>query len=211
MREFQDALLNDPDLVFDSKPFTVRVPSSRRAYEFTHNQPVHVQTLLPFNAQDKKDEFSPALEAIIKWISGGPNGDLCRETAIYGVVQLKMEDFSAQIADFSVFAAASDEAEKKAQKEYEKARKDFMSKSKAALEIAQQMADRKVREALKITHHNITKQWDTLKQDGKGHYSPSIAEAVGAHILQAEIDKASKQKTEMVQRFMKTAEQSIIM
>lgn len=212
MRQYQDQCLENPDIVYNKESFLVTIPTSTRSYVFEHNKPVTPQSLFPAERGKKTDEFSHNLETVVKWITGGPDGMRSHETDIYGVVQIQMEDFSSQIVDFSSLAAVGTEkSEKESVKEYENARKNFMKKANAAMTMAQEIADTRVRRALKISHENLVKQWDALQQDGKGKYAPSIAEAVGAQILHKEIDKAGQKKREMVERFVKIAENTVIM
>ncbi len=78
--------------------------------------------------------------------------------------------------------------------------KDLLKKTKDGMKAARELADGRVRRALKITHSNLVKQFETLRTEGKGVYTPSVAEAVGAHILAAEIESSGANRRKMFER-----------
>lgn len=211
--------MENPDFVFtpweevyeegyegEKRAFQVIVPSGSRSFVFEHNKPIHFASLVPRNPNQKKDEYSPDVDAIVKWITGGPDGMRMPETDIYGVVQLSIDDLSNQIVEFAALADEGKEASiKKAKSEYKNAEQNFLKKVEESRRKAAVIADTKVKRALRTTHVNLMKQWEILEQDGKGRYLPSTAEALGTYILGKEIDKAGQKKKEMVERFMKTA------
>lgn len=201
--------MEKPDFVFENTPFKVIVPSPNGAFIFEHLKPVSHLALR--NDKRKRDEFYSDIEAAVKWITGGPDGMRSHETDIYGVVQLQIEDISNQIIDMAALAdKGTEDSQKKAQAEFKALRDAHLQRAKGALDRARDIADARVKRALRVTHQNLIKQWEIMQQDGKGRYSPSIAEAVGAHILSSEIDKASEKKKEMVDRFVQIAKNTVI-
>jgi hypothetical protein len=203
--------MDDLDFALKSVPFTVIIPAGTRSFRFEHNKPVSHLSLLSGEGR-KKDEFSADLDAIVRWVTGGEDGMRNHETDIYGVVQLKMEDLSSQIFDIATLTESDTESDnKRAQQEFKALKDAHVKKTKKALTEAQEMADSRVKRALRITHNNLMKQWEVMQQDGKGKYTPSIAEAVGAHVLAQEMEKAGAKRKEMVERLMQVANNTVIM
>lgn len=181
-----------PEHVFKSVPFVVRVPRSAGDIMMEHNKPVHKSKLLPVTPGRKRDEFSNGeSETLFEWITGGPDGDKCEETDIYGIVQLAVDlDVGSAIVDVASLAqGGTEDSEKKAAKTYQDLQRELVKSTKAALIKARDLADWRVKRAVKITHENLMKQYETMRQDGKGVYSPSVAEAIGAYIIREEVEK----------------------
>lgn len=203
--------MEKPEVVFEEVAFKVIVPSAVGSFVFHHNKPVPHTSLRPTDKR-KRDEFTSDIEAAVKWITGGADGMRSHETDIYGVVVLNIEDISNQIVDMAAMSdMGTEDAQKKAQAEFKALRDAHLKKAKASLAAAREIADARVKRALRVTHQNLIKQWEAMQQDGKGRYSPSVAEAVGAFILSKEIDKASAKKKEMVDRFVEIAKNTVVM
>src|SRR5690606_14948917 len=81
---------------------------------------------------------------------------------------------------------------KEAVAEMRNTQKQYIESMRSATKQARELADQRVKRALRITHANLVKQWDLLAQDGKQPYTPSIAEYVGGHILKSELEKVTK-------------------
>lgn len=202
--------MNDPEYALKSIPFQVRIPTSTGAFIFEHNKP-RVHTSLLTHDKRQRDEFTTDLESVVQWITGGASGMRSHETDIYGVVQLNMEDISSELVDIASLTESDTETDnKKVQAEMKAIRDRQVKRTKDALVVARELADTRVKKALRITHNNLVKQWEIMAQDGKGKYTPSIAEAVGAHILHQEIEKAGAKKREMVDRLLKVVENTVI-
>lgn len=212
MRKYQEIVLDKPELVFENDKFELTIPSaSVGGYKFEHLKPRSAHTLLSHDSR-KRDEWSPSLEAIVHFITGGDDGMRSQETDIYGVVQLKMEDISSQIIDIATLTqTGTEQDEKKAAAEFKALRDNHLKKASKALQSARELADERVKRALLMTHTNLVKQWDVLQQEGKGRYTPSIAEAVGAHILKDQVEKASAKKREMVERMSSIVNNTVVM
>lgn len=215
--------MENPNFVFspyadDEKktPLFIRVPNASGAMIFEHNKPVLPAKLFAArlkNRTQKEMEYAMGeVEATVFWLTGGEQGDRSHETDIYGVVHLPMEDLSSTLLDMATLTESDSEADnKKAAQAYRDLQRAHIEKTKKSLKIAQEIAESRVRRALKDTHVNLLKQWETMHTQGMGKYSPSIAEAVGAHILAAELEKAADKKKEMIERFQKVAAQTSIM
>lgn len=203
--------MKSPKFIFDTTPFEVIVPSGTRSYVFTHAKPVIDTSLIHRPVGQKVDEFSRNLETVVRWLTGGADGMRNPETDIYGIVELRMENFANEIAEMAQHAVtSSEEVENETIRDFRARQKDFRSKAKQAFEHARAIADEKVKRQLRTTYRNLIKQWDVLDQDGKGRYAPSTTEALSAEILMAEIEAAGAQKKEMVDRFMKAVNNSSI-
>lgn len=215
MREFQTLCEDNPDLVFDQTPFKVIIQNNWRSWEFEHLKPVPADMLIdrtyPDGTPRKKDEFTTSVDDIVQWISGGPDGMRSKETDIYGVVQFEAgAEIAQNVLDLYSRIESGKISEDKAVQEIKAFHKGNKKKNEEALQGAREIADNKVRRALKMTHNNLHRQWEILNQEGKGKYAPSIAELVGAHILKAELDKASQRRTKAMEGFMENMKSVII-
>lgn len=203
MRRYQRECEENPDFVFDDKAFDILIPRGSGSIVMTHNKPVLTQKLMPSQHNKLNDDFNAGeLESLVLWLTGGPNGMQSEETDVYGVVELKVNlDVGSAIVDVaSLSEQDSEESKKKAAKEYQDLQKSLVGATRQAMKEAKELADERVKRAIRITHMNLMRQYETLKQDGKGVYAPSVAEAVGAHILAAELDKAGANRKKMVER-----------
>lgn len=213
MREWISRCEENPELVFEPVPFKVIIPRSFGAIVMEHNKPMHTSKLFPKQAQRKQDEhMRDEIDALVQWLTGGPEGTRSEETDIYGVVSLDVDlDIGSQIVDIATLTEADTETgNKKAKKAYEDMQKVLLDRTKGAIERARELADARVRRAMKITHQNLIKQYETLRTEGKGVYSPSVAEAIGAHVLMAELEKASSKKRSMVEKFTKVMNETTV-
>lgn len=181
----------------------------------THNKPVRTSHLMPVQKNKINDSFNAGeLESLVEWLTGGEDGKRSEETDIYGVVTLKVDmDISSTLVDIAQLAdeGSSDANTKKAMKDFQDLQKELINQTKGSLVLAREMADERVKRALRVTHMNLMKQYETMKSQGMGVYAPSIAEAVGAHILAAEIDKASETKARMVNRLSEIMNRTTIL
>jgi hypothetical protein len=76
-----------------------------------------------------------------------------------------------------------------------------MNKSiEAAHAKARKIADERVKRALKQMYSNLQRQWEINQEAGVGRHMPSNTEALGAHILQAEIQKSTESRQKMIQK-----------
>lgn len=212
MREWHARIEEEPDLVFADVPFTVTVPRTSGALVFEHNKPVHINNILPKQPSRKKDEYLvDDVEVVINWLTGGVTGDRSEETDIYGVVGLDLDmDISAALADIVTIADNDGESSKKAIKNFDDMQKALKAKAKTAHIEAQKLADSRVRRAIEITHINLKKSFEAMNTQGLRPYTPSVAEAVGAHILAKAIDESGKRRREMLERMNKVLQQTVV-
>lgn len=206
MPEWHRECEKNPDIVFDEKvDFHIMVPRSGGSLTFYHRKPVAIQKVIPPQPQRKKDEYiTDDFEGTIYWLIGGEDGNRSEETDIYGVVALNLDmDISAALADVAQIVESEGESAKKAQKNYQDLQKTLVSQTKNAIKEAREKADERVRRAMRITHVNLVRQFETLRTDGKGVYTPSVAEAVGAHVLASEIEASGAPRRAMFERMTK--------
>lgn len=211
MPEWHDILEGDPALIFDEKPFEVRIPRAFGGLTFTHNKPVHVNKVVPVypGRRLNNENVIDDLEGLIFWLTGGPDGMRSNETDIYGVVHLDLDmDVSGALSDIAMFDEKDKEAKKAAFKSYEEIQRELIKNTQSAIKKARELADQRVKRAMKFTHQNLLKQYETLKQDGKGIYAPSTAEAVGAFVLKSELDKASENRRKMFDSFTQNMQET---
>ncbi len=203
----------EPNIVLDPKvEFEVVIPRTNGALRLWHNKPVHVSKLEPYTPNREKDEYLvDDLDGLVLWLCGGEDGKSNEETDIYGVVGLNIDmDLSSAIADVALFEEADPKAQATAAKKYQDIQKALVSKTKTALNDARELADYRVKRAMKNTHVNLMKQYETMRTEGKGVYAPSVAEAVGAFVLKTEIEKSGANRRKMVEMLAATMNETTI-
>lgn len=176
-------------------PFSVLIPRTLGSITMTHNKPYHISKILPVNPNRKNDDNNPnELQNAVEWLAGSEDGRPSEETAIYGVVRLKVDlDVASAIIDISQM---NDE---KAMANYRDLQGQLVKQTKVAVEEAREIANERVLHQMRITHRNLMKSYEQLRSQGHGHYTPSMAEAVGAHILHAELSKSSEKRQQMLE------------
>lgn len=213
MHGWAEKLEADPHLIFDQTPFEVSIPKTNGAIKLVHNKPVHITKLEPPQPSRVKDEYNvDDLEGMVLWLIGGEDGQRSEETDIYGVVGLDIDmDVSGSLADVALFDPDSKEDKAKAQKKFAEVQNDLVKKTKTALTSARERADWRVKRAMRNTHLNLMKQYETLKTEGKGVYAPSVAEAIGAFVLKQEIEKSSENRRKMVEMLANTMNETTLL
>lgn len=215
MSEWAQRIEQNPDIVFEPVDFEIRVPRPFGGLIFQHNKPVRSTNVIPHSPNRKKtnDNVIDDLEGTIFWLTGGPDGQRSEETDIYGIVALHIDfDVSTALTDISLFADSDTEvSRKKAADSYKEMQRTLVKQTGDAMKAAKELADFRVRRALRITHHNLMKQYETLRSDGKGVYSPSLAEAVGAHIIASEIEQGGENRRKMLQRLNEVMQKTTVL
>lgn len=199
--------------MLSEEPFELTIPRSYGALTFTYNKPVHVSKVVPHYPGRKvaNDNVIDDPEGLIDWLTGGSDGMQSHETDIYGVVALDLDmDVSGALADIAMFSGDDEDAKKTAQKSYEKIQKDLIKNTSTALKRARELADSRVKRAMKRTHSNLLMQYETLKQQGGSPYAPSTSEAIGAFILRLEVDKAAENRKKMFNDFTENMKETFI-
>ena len=218
LQQWQAQLEADPSKIFEKVDFEITVPRAFGALTFKHGKPVATNKVMPVypgrNANGNKHDNNHAIDdlpRLINWLTGGPDGTDSAETDMYGITQLDIDmDVSGALSDIALFADEDADSKKKAAKSYEEIQKELIKKAKVGLEHAREIADSRVKRQLKKTHANLLKQYDTLKQEGKGIYAPSTIEAVGAFILSQEVDKAGEARKKMFDQFSQRLQETFI-
>lgn len=213
MHGWAEKLEANPELIFDPTPFEVSIPKTNGAIKLTHNKPVHITKLEPPQPSRIKDEYNvDDLEGMVLWLIGGEDGERNEETDIYGVVGLNLDmDVSGALADVALFDPESKDDKNKAAKKFAEIQNELVKKTKGALDVAKEKADWRVKRAMRNTHLNLMKQYETLKTEGKGVYAPSVAEAIGAFVLKSEIDRSSQNRRKMVEMLANTMNETTIL
>lgn len=204
MPEWEQKCVENPELIAKSEQglFEVRVPRSAGAIVLKHRVPVLAASLIPAskNRKVEDDEITP----LVNWLTGGPEGHKCEETDIYGIVLLDVaSDFQRGLSEIlKMQLEASSHAGSAAQREAF-IREQVELQVKVATEIEEKLkaatekANERVRNALKHTHNNLLKSWESLKAQGMGTYTPSPQEALGYFIMKTEIDRALEQNRKL--------------
>lgn len=208
MHQYVKRCEKDPEFVLKSVPFHVLIPRTAGAVILEHNVPVVTSKLLPRSLNREKDQNSAPdeLDAFVEWITGGPNGDRSMETDSYGVVMLDLDlDVASTIMDLTNMS------DDKAKKSFEEFRQEMVKKSKTAMIRAREIADSRVLRVMRNTHSNLMRSYETLKTEGKGVYQPSIAEAIGAFVLKAEIQKSSVDSRKMLSMLSDSMKETTIL
>ena len=203
----------DPAIVLDPKiEFEIVIPRTNGAIRLTHNKPIHISKLEPHNPQRVKDDYLvDDLDGTVLWLCGGEDGNGNEETDIYGVVGLNIDmDLSSALSDVALFDEEDSKAKEKAAKKYQDIQKALLTKTKTALQDAREKADFRVKRAMKNTHINLMKQYETLQTQGMGKYAPSVAEAVGAYVLKTEIEKSGANRRKMVEMLAATMNETTL-
>jgi hypothetical protein len=186
---FQQDMIDNPDLIYNDDKFEVIVPRAFGAIKLTHMKPVHVQTLLP-KTSTRETELDE-IRDLVPW--------LCEfeETDIYGIVKIDVGDVTTALMSLDLL---SDDPKVQAanMKKQAEMQRSMATNMQRAILAAQLAADERVKRTLRITHHNLMKQWESNVAEGKGKIPPSNAEALGAHILMEEIKRSNAGKQKMV-------------
>lgn len=172
-------------------PFTVTVPRTFGALKFTHNKPVLTGEILPKRKGIKEQEHNPIIEDdVVHWLLEK------RETDVFGIVDLPVAfDVTSIISGLMSMPA------EESKKGFAELQKDFVSDIRKGIESARARADERVLTQMRMTHNNLLKQYEALKQDGKGTYTPSLCEIIGAEILDTELKKLNSENQNMMARF----------
>lgn len=188
--KFQQECIDNPERIFDAEPFTVTIPRAFGAVILEHNKPRHVSTLIK-HAETRKTEVDETRD-LVPWLTE------FEETDLWGIVKIDIPDMTTQIMDMDMLSDDPEVARKNLEKQA-RLQKQMVGKMSAAVKAAQELADEKVKRVLRITHHNLMKQWETNQAAGGGKQPPSNTEALGAFILSEEIKRANAGKQKMVE------------
>jgi len=183
MSEWSQKCLRDPKLLAapDAR-FTVRIPRSTGGIVMQHNVPQHVSTLLP--EQNTREVTQDEVTPLVHWLCGGPEGNW-EETDIYGVVAIAVgTDVTADIVGMLTKGVSM--------KAIRERQDELIKKIQEQIVLTREIADNRVKRALKSTYNNLVAEWERIKQAGGGVYAPSVSEALSAHILKEEIAQHSE-------------------
>jgi hypothetical protein len=214
-RGMAEKIFEDPSVIFNGQPFQLVVPRSDGAILFEHNKPKPIHSLLP-HSKGQKD-----VADLVDWLTGGNNdGTRSHETNIYGVVSIKIDseiDMAlSRSIDINFFMmqnptveetinfirnklrinpdlVAAETAQEMISKVYSHTFDRLRNETTDSIVEARKLADARVKFALKRTHENLMKQYETQKSEGKGEYTPSSAEAIGSVIIRQEVAKMKMQ------------------
>ncbi len=198
MRGMAEVIEQNPALVYEATPFKVLIPRSAGAIEMVHNEPVLASKLLKRSPNQLRDLHNfNELENLVMWLTGGPDGTQSQETDIYGVVELEIDlDFGPEI--FSITQTKKDD------NALVKLQKKITAQAADAIVKARDIADMRVKRALKMTHNNLVRQYEEIKTAGGQPYAPSAAEYIGSLILRTEVNKANEMRKKRFDQVVET-------
>lgn len=191
--------LDNPALVLDDRQaFTVTIPRSAGAIVLEHNKPVHSSQLIPITGRREID--TDEVRNLLPWLTGGAD-NVETDTDIYGVVLLNLdEDMTAGVSELINIQALAlddkDQQERYMQQQQEKLR-SMIAKMKEAVLAAKERANERVKRAMRVTQHNLNMEWGRIQQAGGKIYDASVAEALGAVVLEAEINAQSQDQAKI--------------
>lgn len=190
--EWQQRCIEDATNIDRSEPglFDVRVRRPAGGIVLSHMKPVHASTLIKRTGdrEVEEDEITP----LVYWLTGGPEQRPCEETDVYGIVMVEVgNSFERAMQDLMTLTLQSSDPKKTvaAGKDMAAIQRSVVKEMSEGLSSARKKADERVRRAVSITHTNLIKSWEALRSEGKGTYSPSAAEALGYHIIKADVDR----------------------
>jgi hypothetical protein len=204
--EWHDRLMDDPALMYSEEPFEFTFSTGVGGIRIKYNTPTHVMNL------GRKTEDEKAVKTLFDWLTGGPEGTWSQDTEIYGIVpfdpQIDLVGTQDQMALLEAKVSGDDAASKKAAKALEKMKADTSAKLKATRAHVRAASDARIMRAMRTTHNNLIRQWQTNEEMKMGKYPPSTTELFGAHVLDKEIKaaqlKGSKLKENMAELMRNT-------
>lgn len=195
--EWESVCIADPSKINTADPFTVRVPRSTGAIILEHNKPVQVQSLIRYNGLRRVE--TDETKDVVFWLTD----EMSHETNIWGVVPLDIDNQASSLINGMLSApdimGTTPEDLESATRRFAEMQQQIVLHMRRSIETARERANEKVKKQLKLTHHNLIRQWENNQTVGGGAYPPSATEALGAWVLSEEIKKASSAKQAMIQ------------
>ncbi len=214
LKEWEERLTEDPDLIFkDDDKFSFSIPTGIQAFKVDFNRPMLVHRSKPgssYQADDGKSDKiiqlpnasmvseGKEIEMLYGWLIGD-SGQSYLETDIFGCVPFETGvDLVERVDHMAALEALLDgdpKAATKAKRELEKVQLDTANRIKDARARVKKDSEARIKRAMKTVHNNLIRQWAINSENNMGKYPPSVAEALGAHALGAELKaKADKGK-----------------
>ena len=198
MPEWHDRLLEDPDLIFDYKtPFSFIVDTGSTGIRVQFNVPQQVQ-----------GTDIAAIKNVHHWLTGGPDGNLAKDSDIYGIVEFNpnvdLVETLDHFAQLETIIAAGDLTKKEAAEQGMKLQQErsiAAAKLAAARDRVKLMSEMRIRRAIRMNHNNLIKQWQNNEEMKLGKYPPSITEMLGATAIEGEIAKSEAKTRKTRERF----------
>ncbi len=212
--EWAERLTENPDLIFDHETkFSFSVSTGTSGFKLDFNKPMLVFKPVPgssYQADDGRSERliqlpnanmqseGKEIEALYGWLTG-ETGHSRLETDIYGIVPfdpgMDVVDRIDQMAALEALLSGDPKQAVKAKRDLEKIQADTAKRIAEAREKVRKDSEVRIKRAMKVSHNNLIRQWQHNSEAGLGKYPPSLAEALGAHALDAELKaKAEKGK-----------------
>lgn len=184
----QAKCLDDPAIIVDGTPFTVRVKRPVGSIELTHNKPVIGSSLISrtilddttkksFNRKIEDDEVAP----LVAWLTDERN----HETDIYGIVAVAIE---TNVADAIMALIAGEDTASQQRQLLAEIKKKMVVDIKDARERADIRVMRQCDKMYRVVKDTV----NAMKKEGKGVYAPSFAEALAAGVIQHQYIQRSK-------------------
>lgn len=195
--EWEAKCIADPKVINSDIPFVVSIPRSTGSIVLEHNKPVHVANLIRYNGMRKVE--TDETKDVVFWLTD----EMSHETMAWGVVKIDIDNQAHNLINHMLAApdlmGGTPEDTESAVRKFADMQGKIIAHMRKAITEARSKADEKVKTQLKITHHNLIRQWENNQTAGGGAYPPSATEALGAWMLAEELKKASGAKQAMVQ------------
>lgn len=200
-RHLQEDLMKDPERIYKPENFRIIAEKPSGDVHLIFGKPMQI-------AQRPGREKDEAVVDVINWLTGGPNGDLCRETDYTGVVAMPLDvDIIGSLATIVGVGLENPEAIEKEQK---KQAKQVKTELTLAMEKAKAISETRVMRAIRATHDNLKKQYEINRQNGLGAYQPSTTEFLCCYALAAEQAKRSEDRKRITEQFAKLMDETRI-
>ncbi len=219
LKDWEDRLTENPDLIFDDDPanpdnkFSFSVATGTSGFKLDFNRPMLVFRPKPgssYQADEGRSEKiiqlpnanmqseGKEIESLYGWLIG-EMGHSRLETDIFGIVPfdtgIDLVDRVDQMAALEALLDGDPKAAVRAKKELDKIQLDTARRVAEVRNKVKKDSEARIKRAMKVVHNNLIRQWQINSESNMGKYPPSVAEALGAHALNAELKaKAEKGK-----------------
>lgn len=186
---FHKELMANPDKIFDENPFTICVDKPSGAFYVDFKKPKQIQ--------------QPAL---LNWLTGGPEGDRCRETDFTGIIYAPIQD--DMLEALTNLTGLYAENEEKGKKEQDRITKDISKKYGDQMASAKKRSGDRVLRQIRTIHENLQKQYQINKENNVGLYTPSAVEFMCAFVLRTELEDDKAKTARITKEFAKLMEET---
>jgi len=184
--EWQDAIERDPDVIYDmNTPFEFDVDTGSRCIHVAFNKPM---TPPGGSFAEQKD--------VLMVLTGGETGANSRATDWSGIVLFDPKVDMAQMLDAMAmmddFISEDPKVKEAAIKKRIAEQRAAAAKIKETRKAVQLRSEQRILRHMRMTHHNLIKQWQTNAEQNVGKYPPSFTEQLGMYALRTELQNKSE-------------------